>query len=256
MSAGHRARRESQRRRTPARTALRSVSEAIAFSVAVVRTAYRQPTPHRSCIAAPGRIRPAHRQAAERCRRIRRSGRETPEIDSAAEQSLEPAEETAAALTGRSRCGPAGCRLGSRCRTGADRRFGSGSGGGRRRGSSGGRHARSGCCLHLLVVAAQDGIRRHQAGCLLHLLVVAAQNRICRCCAHNRLLGGRRVGHCNEIVLTIIRIPESVPMAANAGSKWRSPAPFGTTPTLRPPRGQCPRSSQAPSPAAEFARAR
>ena len=223
-------------------------------------TTYRQPTPHHSRIVGAAGARPAQSRTARLSRGVRRSGHEIPEIDSAAEQPLEPAEETAAALTGSGRrwcrCRAGGCGLGSRCRAAADRRFGSSRGGGRRRGSSGCRHARSGCCLHLLVVATQDGIRRHQAGCLLHLLVVAAQNRICRCCAHNRLLGGRRVEHCNETAITIIRIPESVPMAANAGAKWRAPIPSGTTPNLRPPQGLYLRLSQAPSPAAEFARAR
>ena len=145
-------------------------------------------------------------------RNVRRSARETPESHSAAEQPLEPAEEASAALFGggwpRCRCRPAGGGLGSCCRTAVGWRFGSGDSRSRRLASSACRYARSGCLLHLLIVAAQDGIRRHQAGCLLHLLVVSAQNRICRCCAHNRLLGGRRVAHCSENVIGIIRIPK------------------------------------------------
>ena len=118
-------------------------------------------------------------------------GRAVPKAgSSAAEQPLEPAEESAAlARWCRLRCGRGTAGRWLRCRLRAARGWRPGR---RRRGLL--RHgratrpdARPSCLLHLLVVTTQDGIRRHQASCLLHLLVMSEQNGICRC-GHNRLL--------------------------------------------------------------------
>ena len=120
---------------------------------------------------------------------------------SAAEQPLEPAQEpTSLAGSGRCRRRSAGRGLRSRnrLRLAGRWRLWRRRSGFCRLGSASGSSTRPRCLLHLLMVATQDGIRRHTAGCLLHLLVVPAQNGICRYLAHNRLLDGKRTEHCNE----------------------------------------------------------
>ena len=118
-------------------------------------------------------------------------GRMPPVADSAAEQPLEPAQEsTALAGGGRRRCRrrAARRRLGSRRRSGGGWRLARRRGRFRRPGSTIRPRTGPGCLLHLFVVTTQDGICRHRSGDLLHLLVMPAQNGICRYCAHSRLL--------------------------------------------------------------------
>ena len=110
---------------------------------------------------------------------------------SAAEQPLQPAEEsTALAGDGRRRCWRrvARRRLGSRRRSGDGRRLARRRGRFRRLGNAIHPRTGPGCLLHLFVVTTQNGICRRRSGDLLHLLVMPAQNGICRYCAHSRLL--------------------------------------------------------------------
>ena len=106
-------------------------------------------------------------------------GRMPPVADSAAEQPLEPAQESTALAGGGRRC---------RRRSGGGWRLARRRGRFRRPGSAIRPRTGPGCLLHLFVVATQDGICRHRSGDLLHLLVMPAQNGICRYCAHSRLL--------------------------------------------------------------------
>ena len=114
--------------------------------------------------------------------RCRSPATQRPDTRSAAEQSLDPAEEPPVRTVGsRLRC----CcwryrRAGSLWLPARSRRL--------RRPGGGTRPPTRACrSLHLLIVAAQDRIRRRQSGRPLHLLVMPAQNGICRYRAHDRL---------------------------------------------------------------------
>ena len=129
----------------------------------------------------PSIARPA--SPAEQRRRAGRTRRRFADTRLAAEQPLEPTEE------------PPARRVGSRLRrcrrrhgTAGSLRLPARSSRLRRPGGGSRRHARACRSLHLLVVAAQDGVRRRRSGRLLHLLVMPVQNGIRRYRAHDRLL--------------------------------------------------------------------